>query len=178
MSKRRWILSKDMRRCSDFRCSGYDKANAKAVVTNQAKGTVTVTCRECGRSDERQANKFKELRPCPRCKDIFNFTVQLWEMAKKDEITEHVRSHCSICELELSAASHYVQARAHATKAQKLREERARKKELRKRGTVEVLVADEISRGAAPVSPGGSAAMALATSTTVRELVATEKGEE
>jgi len=117
--------------------------------------------------EDRQLDKFKDLRPCKRCKDVHDVTVSLWKVGADDEVTEqHWKQICSTCDLEISAAHHARQAVNFAARAKKLRAERAEVKKLRARTGTEVLIADEISRGAAP---------ALATNQTLRELVAAEK---
>jgi len=158
--KRRWILSKDMRVCPNV-CQGYSKATAKVKITDERKGIAHIVCGTCGAEEDRRLSRFKDLRPCKRCKDVRDVTVSFWEG------TEHWKQVCSTCDLEISAAHHARQARDFAARAKKLRAEQAEAKKLRARTGTEVLIADEISRGAAP---------ALATNQTLRELVAAEKG--
>lgn len=97
--KRRWLISKDARRCKTYGCVGYDKFNHKTVL--HADGTILTTCRDCGGVRESKAHKYKERRPCKRCQWPVDFIIHVGHDGH-----EWSKDKCSICEMEISAAQH------------------------------------------------------------------------
>lgn len=127
-SPRRWIISKSLKVCPNY-CEGYDKQNAKVAVTDAVLGAYSRECRDCGRREVGYLDSFKAMRPCRRCKDVHDVTVGLWNVKAGDaKLTEHWKDTCATCDIEISAASHYQQAKTFFARAEKLRE--AQKKKL------------------------------------------------
>lgn len=115
--KRRWLISKDARRCGNYHCSGYDKTNHKTVL--KADGTILTTCRECGKVRESKAHKYKERRPCIACQWVRDVVVNVGHDGH-----EWSRDKCSVCEMEISARHHlhvYNDFTARVAKARRLR---------------------------------------------------------
>ncbi len=123
---RRWVIGRDGRRCTDMNCIGYDKANARVRV--DAKGTIFIECRECGKTGTRETRTYKEVRACKGCGWKWAVTVHKFRSAPSGSAvfrdSELARDNCDACEKEASARRHLATA-AHLTAlARKIREGR------------------------------------------------------
>lgn len=136
MAARRWIAGRDMYVCS--RCC--DGKTCTVKISDAERGTFTSTCKSCGDVETREATSYKERRPCERCREVRDVTVSFYF---GDRQSAHAKPYCSICDLEISAASHLATGRTMLARAKKLREEQKAKKQLKKERSTEVLVADK-----------------------------------
>ena len=112
---RRWIIGRDGRRCGNFSCAGYEKANAQ-IVSIGADGLVRTKCRECAEPHTFQSHEYKERRACQGCTHVRDVTVKVWQDGKT-----YARPFCDACEADQSAAHHIKTGRRLHEKARKIR---------------------------------------------------------
>lgn len=116
---KRWIISKDGRRCGNFSCAGYEKANVE-ILHIDADGTVYTKCRECIQAHTYKSREYKDRRACKGCAHNRNVTVRVYHDGK-----EYARDTCDACDMERSAERHVATAQRLRRKAFQIRQRRS-----------------------------------------------------
>jgi RecA-family ATPase len=125
---KKWIITKDLKRCPDFHCRGhYDddvKVKVKAVIYGE--GVVDTKCDACGITHTSQSKTYHQQRPCTTCCIYRNVVVRIFD---NQELAER---QCSACKAETAALKHLRDAEKLQRQARVLREKQKRRKHLEK----------------------------------------------
>ncbi len=118
---RRWIIGAEGGRCRNAGCPQYGKRAGKPEVDPET-GAIKVVCKLCRQPSERQANSWKERRPCRACNYVRDVTVSQWHSGG-----ERARDYCDACDLMNSVGVHRQTADRLEAKAMAIRAKRKAK---------------------------------------------------
>lgn len=131
--EKKWLIGKELRRCTSSACRGVDEFKAKITITPD--GMMTITCKYCEDSYTRQCTEYWTLKACKNtsCGHVRRVTVKMWkqhnkETGKFDTWVENWADYCYACELEHSARKHTRLASEFQVRAQKIRRARLKTK--------------------------------------------------